>query len=253
MVDWRRWAPLSAGCVLLQTRREENRNPFQIRHQRLDPPRSDRASRPFHTEALVTETQIPQPEVVRDRAVRLFSYLRELSALRSPVIRDLERYERVLWFDELPHHATIHSIERTPAGADPDLWLEVRRSDEPRLPNPPASIADWVDLTLLHDSAREPQLRTEIVRRASDGSSVTSTLADHPEMSDAWERYLSAVWQPWAAKHREWMALYQWYSTCFPSTSRFRNSARPTSLSSRSGCSYGRGRTASCGATFSAG
>jgi very-short-patch-repair endonuclease len=162
----------------------------------------------------VSKSVTPSAEVVRDRAVRLFTYLRELSALRSPVVRELERYERVLWFDELPDDPTVVSIERGSIGTDPDLWLEVRRSDEPRLDDPPEELREWLDLTTLRDSAIEPVLRGDILRDRG-GVLETIVLRDWPQVSSAWESYRLDVWQPWADVHRHWTVLYKCYADVF--------------------------------------
>lgn len=154
-------------------------------------------------------------EVVRDRAIRLFTYLRELSTLRSKVVCDVDQYERVLWFDELPDHPTIYSVARGLAENDRDLWIEVRRSDEPLLPDPPRVLADWLDLTKLRDSAAAPELRVEITRVAADGTAITSRLLDQPQIVTAWERYKRDVWDRWAADHREWTVRYRCYADVF--------------------------------------
>lgn len=158
---------------------------------------------------------MPELEVVRDRAVRLFSYLRELSLLRSPVIRTVDQYESVLWFDELPDHPSIRSIERAPIPDDPDLWLEIQRSDEPRLKEPRSLLSEWIDATRLHESAVEPTLRAAVVRFSAEGMQQSISLSDHPEVLQAWEAYLADVWRPWAERHREWLTLYERYEHVF--------------------------------------
>jgi hypothetical protein len=41
-------------------------------------------------------------DVLRDRAVRLFKFLRELALLKSKIVRDLSQYEKVVWFHDVP-------------------------------------------------------------------------------------------------------------------------------------------------------
>lgn len=156
-----------------------------------------------------------QPDLVRDRAIRLFSYLRELSLMRTPVIKDIDRYESVLWWDELPNHNSIKSIEREPIGEDEDLWLEITRVAEPRLEAPPLVLDEWFDAHLLHDSDSEPKLRSESLRWNQDGTTRKLKLEDFPELNSEWDRYLITTWRPWAAQHRQWRVLYGWYARVF--------------------------------------
>jgi hypothetical protein len=39
---------------------------------------------------------------IRKKAVRLFTYLKDLTRLRTAMVRDLSAYEGVLWFDDVP-------------------------------------------------------------------------------------------------------------------------------------------------------
>ena len=40
--------------------------------------------------------------LVRDRAVRLFTYLKELTELRTDVRRNCDDYDQVVWWAEIP-------------------------------------------------------------------------------------------------------------------------------------------------------
>ena len=47
---------------------------------------------------------MPQPsaDLDRDRAIRLFTFLKRLSELRTKQIRSIDEYERVLWIADIP-------------------------------------------------------------------------------------------------------------------------------------------------------
>lgn len=71
-------------------------------------------------------------EHIRDRAIRLFTFLRELTELRTTTVRSLEQYEKVLWFSDIPREQGCHCIAWGPIEDDErsEIWLEIRK---PRL------------------------------------------------------------------------------------------------------------------------
>lgn len=158
----------------------------------------------------------PNTQTIRERAVRLFSYLRELALLNTTVIRDYADFEEVLWFDELPDHDAINSIARGTFDDAGETWLEIKRLPEPQLPPPPKAVSGWIDLTRLHDSLLEPTLRSDlIVSSDTETGVVTTPLTDHPEVVEVWHRYAAEKWRPWSATHREWQLVQQKYEKLF--------------------------------------
>ncbi len=85
---------------------------------------------------------------VRDRAVRLFTFLREITELRSKTIRTIEQYDKVLWFKEIPREPGCDWIAWRPVKDEEksDVWVEIKK---PRL-KPPPKVADplgpWLDV-----------------------------------------------------------------------------------------------------------
>lgn len=66
--------------------------------------------------------------LVRDKAVRLFTYLKELTELRSDVRRDCDEYDQVVWWAEIPREkeccCAAWDLGRDAAYDD---WLRVER------------------------------------------------------------------------------------------------------------------------------
>jgi len=78
--------------------------------------------------------------VLQDRAVRLFKFLRELARLRSRIVRDLSEYEQVVWFYDIPEHKGCFSILGPESDTVQDTtWLEIRKSPEPKRPQVPTA------------------------------------------------------------------------------------------------------------------
>lgn len=169
-------------------------------------------------------------EQIQDRAIRLFTYLQELVQLRAPQVRDVESYEAVIWFSEMPHEEGCYSVSWGAPLEDSDIWLEVRKRKEPGCPVPPASCKDWVESSALYKSEVEPTLTERIFvpkkqeRNQNSDSHISNTeerdgewisLVDRPEVSLDWENYLNEKWRPWADKHNRWNSVQSIYGRLF--------------------------------------
>lgn len=148
---------------------------------------------------------------VRERAISLFSYLWDLVRLRTPSITDVDRYERVVWFDDLPVDEAVWSIAGPDGGSakHEGVWLEARRKPEPLFPEPPAACKAWTDIDSLRDPSVEPALRdTTTTDRGIE------RVADHPEVQREWTAYLNR-WQAWKQAYEPWRAVQDLYSLLF--------------------------------------
>ena len=168
--------------------------------------------------------------LIRDRAVRLFTFLKELAKLKTKVTRDLSEYESVVWFHEVPEYKGCFSILSSEPNETPDgVWIEVRRPTEPKTPTMPASCLRWVDPDSVTDPLIEPRLRQQIP--SSDATARDSgprpqsqdslfseqfeLLADHPEILENWQRYIQDEWLPWAEIYETWKAANDLYLQLF--------------------------------------
>ena len=85
--------------------------------------------------------------LVRDRSIRLFTFLKELTELRSRTIRSFEQYDKVIWLREVPRNPGCHCIawRALPDEELSDVWVEVRQPRFKKVPELPALLKDWVD------------------------------------------------------------------------------------------------------------
>lgn len=169
-----------------------------------------------------------------EKAVRLVDYLLQLAKLRTKLIRDIAEYERVLWVSSVPHEGGCFTQAwGRDEEHDPDEWLEVQNRREPELPVVPAQCKDWVNLRikydlkeLLRDKKDMPELLPEITRQIPNPDWVeesdqpetiphTERLEDHPEIQQAWARYVEDKWLPWTEEHNMWEKIHKVYSTLF--------------------------------------
>lgn len=166
-------------------------------------------------------------EQVRNQAIRLFTFLRELVALQSKTVRTIDQYEKVLWFNNVPRESGCHCIAwgQVEGDEESEVWIEIRK---PRLKSPPVVpevLKPWLDHRVVEDSSKEiPVLRDRIIVNApaevgEDGSveprTVFSELAESPEIRSLWERYVEEKWKPWAGEDRRLQAVQRVYTELF--------------------------------------
>jgi very-short-patch-repair endonuclease len=152
----------------------------------------------------------------RQKAVALFSYLKELSQLRNRIIRSLDQdqYEEVLWYSSIPEEPGCFSAARKPE-EEPDCWVQVAKPQFRSYPTPSAGLAPWLDENQLGDSSCEiPELREEPSEQRPVSSNV-DIAALRKQVKDAWERYVQDQWWPWAEKDRKAREVQAIYTRLF--------------------------------------
>lgn len=163
------------------------------------------------------------PEMSREE--RLVRYLRSLAGLRTKTVRDVSRYEHRVWLGRIPEEPECFSRHRDePLDDDPDLWMEVRKPEEPLLPSPPEECRRWVGEWDRNDFRTPPSLREQILvltrptesdDTADEREPTTLRLDDHPAVRGAWGRYIRERWTPWAADRARWDSVQAKYTKLF--------------------------------------
>lgn len=162
----------------------------------------------------------------RDRAIRLFTFLRSISELRTTAIRSLNQYEQVIWLNAVPRTHSCYCAAWDPnITANTDVWVEIAK---PRLlppPEPSEDLLPWVRPHSIGDSSVEyPELADSMLVEEPGGPdkhgnptiiTVTHRLEDHPEVSTAWDNYVQDSWWPWAERDRELRLVQNVYNDLF--------------------------------------
>lgn len=87
----------------------------------------------------------PIKDPVRDRLRRIFSYIRELTRLRTPPVGEISSYPWSLSFSRLPSHPTIqHGATSRGTEQWDGTLLRVVRPNETKCPELPLQLKDWV-------------------------------------------------------------------------------------------------------------
>lgn len=157
-------------------------------------------------------------------SIRLARYLKEFVGLKSTTVIDIDKYEEPpLWFFEMPQDRDCVSPFWADA-YDPDApWLEVKRQQFPELPQMPEILLPWIEDRAVRKAMQEmpPLLSTVFltadVPSASDTSIsplVEHRLADHPEVTKAYEAY-RPKWEAWSQEYRRRDAIQKVYAQLF--------------------------------------
>src|SRR5215467_4084754 len=155
---------------------------------------------------------------VRDRAVRLFTFLREYTQLRASTALTTDSYDEVIWLADVPGlpGCVCAAVEPT---RDGEVWLEVRKPKLVPAPRPPDVVLPWLERW--DDSAPEgPPLRESIPTELPEppvGEEVPppQLLADRPEVRAAYDEYVAGEWGPWAQRDRPLQRAQRIYTDLF--------------------------------------
>ena len=152
----------------------------------------------------------------RENAIALYTFLKEFVQLRTRTIRDIDRYEQVIWVSDIPREPGCKCIawHREAEDDSNEEWLEIQR---PRLtppPDPPETVIAWVRRDQVEDSSLDiPELHTSIPGESAQKPPLR--LEDHPEVQAAWDTYVTDQWWGWADQDRREQALLRTYTDLF--------------------------------------
>ena len=144
---------------------------------------------------------------VRDRARRLFEFLKRFNERRSPPARDLSAAPWKLFFAELPAHPLI-TVGTGSEDAD-GVVLSVVRPKLTSCPLPPAAVRDWL-LAGWQEPAKEAQVQRSRPRPqpASPSGVKPRTEFDAVERFED-DRVRAADFNTWKRTRAQWIAAEQ--------------------------------------------
>ena len=161
-----------------------------------------------------------------NKAIRLIAYLGELAKLRSKLVQDIQTYEKVLWVHDIPREPKYCYAKGwgNQDEIDDDIWIEIRKYQEPQLPSVPDICAKWVNHDTLSNIDNVPELYQTTVEQveeidAESGETIvvnkTIDLDDNPQIQVEWKKYLDDKWLPWTEVHAKWQRVHKVYSKLF--------------------------------------
>ena len=142
----------------------------------------------------------------------LLSYLAEVVRLKyKTYYRYSDEDDIILWFDEIPKNNSCFSIIES-GNYDSEVWLEIKKSNEPVLPATPKQCQQWIKSETLKNIDDFPQLYQQITTENDD---EIVELVEHPEVKEAWEKYLNEKWLEWSEQYRQWKETDRLYKKLY--------------------------------------
>ena len=160
----------------------------------------------------------------RERAVALYSFLKEFSQLRTKTIRDISRYEKdgqIIWVTEIPREHGCdciawrrNDLNDSGVNTSGEVWLEIRRPRLRKPPEPPDLVRPWVRREQIEDSSIDlPELLPTIPSESTEDP--PTSLDDHPEVQGVWDSYIEDYWWSWAEQDRRELVVQKVYTELF--------------------------------------
>lgn len=162
---------------------------------------------------------------MQSKLIRLIEYLSALAKINASIVRSCDDYHKLLWTHDIPHEPKYCFCRAW--GEDEnysdDIWLEIKKFPEPKLPPIPKSCEDWINPASLRNINEIPSLRSTITltveSRVATGEVValqeTRNLTDFPSVQKAWDDYLEQQWLTWTEIYRRYLAVQKIYAGLF--------------------------------------
>jgi very-short-patch-repair endonuclease len=178
------------------------------------------------------------PDRAASPALRLAQYLKEFVGLRSKTVREVGKYESVLWFSDMPQESDCESGAWTDDLAPETPWLEVKKQTFQAAPKVPEAIAAWANISALQKATPEiPELLTSILildkstepTEEEPEPKIEVFLSDHPDVQALYKDFTPA-WEQWSETTRKQEAIQAVYSELFRLHTQLRKQAEIVEL-----------------------
>lgn len=184
------------------------------------------STRPTVTVISETSSGVSDPE--RERVLKLIDYLIKIAEHRTPIIRNVEKYDNILWLSDIPQLRGCYTqVWGAEEGREQDQWIEIQSHTEPALPKVPRICEEWVDYATLRNKQDLPQLRESIAKEMPNPNWTLDSeflsqvieqkinLVDEPHVQSAWDNYVEKYWVNWMERHDKWESIHKPYSKLF--------------------------------------
>lgn len=165
------------------------------------------------------EPERPESDTSQDiiDAKNLFRFLAEVKKLSSPVVRDYDAYEQVIWTSDIPRYpgcyTKVWELIGQPAEESSDSWIQIAK---PKLTAPP-ELPDSLELFVVekewrNSDSEQPSLlevsREQLIRHFLPDEDLepefeNHSINDHDEVFTAYVDYVDEHWRPWSEAKKE--------------------------------------------------
>ncbi|MCK5642482.1 MAG: hypothetical protein KAJ19_16870 [Gammaproteobacteria bacterium] len=169
---------------------------------------------------------IDETKKTSDKIIRLVEYLTTLARINTKIVRTLDDYRKILWVYNIPREPK-HCFTQAWGQKDEldgDVWIEVKKAQEPELSKIPQKCSDWVKPETLRNTKDLPELYDFIVVEHTEKDPDTGgefTVADtlylenYPDIQQSWDDYLEKYWMPWTELYRRYASVQKVYADLF--------------------------------------
>jgi very-short-patch-repair endonuclease len=175
------------------------------------------APKPEESSNVVSLKRVGDP--IRDRAVRLFTFLREVVRLRSFIIRSLDDYEQAIFFSDIPqeHGCSCIAWGGPPDEENADVWIEIRKPKFINPPDLPIKLKSWLRPEDLKNSKLETltPLSEIVEEKKNEDQTVILKWSEQVELHGILKSYLEEKWRPWAEHDQRLQRVQEIYANFF--------------------------------------
>ena len=156
-----------------------------------------------------------------ESAKGLFKFLKDLSELKTKKVFDLNKFERVLWFNDIPLEKECFSITHNLKSEtiNFDKWIEIKKPKIRDFPEPHAEIEEWIKEETLENFNSIPECYEYIIHEIfdEDGESKDEKiyLDSSLNVKENFSKYLVQQWTPWATERKRLEGVVSIYNTLF--------------------------------------
>ncbi|MGG2028728.1 AAA domain-containing protein [Gottfriedia sp. S16(2024)] len=155
----------------------------------------------------------------KDKAKRLFEYLKGISELKTPLVRDLNKYESVLFFNEVQDEEKCHSPLHSKDNSNTDIWLEIKKPSKPQKIFTPIELISWLanydfienEKPILLETIANPVFNIE---NNDNEEPELLYISDYPQITKIFEEYYS-VWEQWYEEVKKYNVVQEIYDKLF--------------------------------------
>lgn len=149
--------------------------------------------------------------MARERVGKVFTYIRELTKLRTPPVGEIKSYEWNLWFSSLPTYPTIQTSVITDDKADDfdGVILRIKRPPETSCPAPPWVLEGWIENGWENISKEAAHISSR--NKTTEAGTITEQFDSNPERPKAfkdWQR-IRSEWQAAEKPARDALKVFQ--------------------------------------------
>ncbi len=166
----------------------------------------------------------------KSHALKLFQFLKKFNQLKTKPQLNVDSYEKVLWFHDIPkqkecysitHKLEVEAIKSNKSNnLDFNKWVEIKKPKRTLCPKPPSIIKAWLKNYTPKDYIQLPQLFSYINSSTSNIKNEVQQdtkilLENCPQVKKAFEDYLNQKWIPWAREEKQLQSVIKIYNNLY--------------------------------------